>query len=169
MQETRSWRKRRVRPARQRDAACAARLPSRSIRPRDGPGHDLADWPRRRTARAAVRHRDPRPCHRNLPRSGISPVHLSLLVADARRRVFRGLIATTIEGFLMPWKTASPCPRPRPLVRESGGWTHDGGKKKTRVPSVKVRSIRSAMGWPLCPAARQRTNPTLHRRQRWEP
>jgi NAD(P)-dependent dehydrogenase (short-subunit alcohol dehydrogenase family) len=32
-----------------------------------------------------------------------------------------------------------------------------------------VRSARSAMGRQFCPAARQRTNPRLHRRQRWEP
>jgi hypothetical protein len=32
-----------------------------------------------------------------------------------------------------------------------------------------VRSASSAMGWQFCPAAKQRTNPRLHPRQRWEP
>src|SRR5512133_538141 len=48
---------------------------------------------------------------------------------------------------------------------------HRAGKGKALFieTSGLVRSARSATGWQFCPAARQRTNPRLHRRQRWEP
>ena len=43
------------------------------------------------------------------------------------------------------------------------------GKALFSETSGLAHSARSAMGWEFCPAARPRTNPRLHRRQRWEP